>query len=477
MKLRTEGQPNPIVKVGRVQDWLDNPVGKLPVSCTTFKVMDSMTQGEDSIEASWRFVSWGLRNGAGVGITLDEIRPEGHINDKGLYASGPVSFAKIYSALNETLRRGGVQKIGAVTLHLSIDHPDILTFVRATRSELPWVKRCVDLTEAKWIATAASTKEEIIRGIARGDIWLNKIKYNKHGERLLSNVCLEVYTLSRGTCLLSHVNMGACHVGMLKTVFVDAMTELCQLHGKTGVGGEYLTPAVDKQVGLGILGLANFLAYNKVTYKEFGDALELVNKGKYALGTAGVLAHEFQEAIDAASDVAYLYGMERAYCIAPTASCSYRSKDLLGYTATPEIAPPIDRVVSRDSGELGVVDVNYGPDIEIAREAGWDVYKKVADEIMIMYERTGLLHGYSFNSWSDMVTYDEAFIEEWLQSPQTSLYYSLQVGGDTQDKTSAYAALDEEEVENYLTDLFTKEPDPNATPDPNYKIECYGCEQ
>ena len=59
----------------------------------------------------------------------------------------------------------------------------------------------------------------------------------------------------------------------------------------------------------------------------------------------------------------------------------------------------------------------------------------------------------------------------------TSLYYSLQVGGDTQDKTSAYAALDEEDVENYLTDLFTKEPDPNATPDPNYKIECYGCEQ
>ena len=38
-------------------------------------------------------------------------------------------------------------------------------------------------------------------------------------------------------------------------------------------------------------------------------------------------------------------------------------------------------------------------------------------------------------------------------------------------------ALEEEEVEEYLTDLFTKEPDPNATPDPNYKIECYGCEQ
>ena len=57
MKLRAEGQPNPIVKVGRVQDWLDNPVGKLPVSCTTFRVEDRMTEGRDSIEASWKFTS------------------------------------------------------------------------------------------------------------------------------------------------------------------------------------------------------------------------------------------------------------------------------------------------------------------------------------------------------------------------------------------------------------------------------------
>ena len=49
-----------------------------------------------------------------------------------------------------------------------------------------------------------------------------------------------------------------------------------------------------------------------------------------------------------------------------------------------------------------------------------------------------------------MVTYDEAFIEEWLESLQTSLYYSLQVMGDVQDKSSAYAALEETEVEDYL---------------------------
>ena len=102
--------------------------------------------------------------------------------------------------------------------------------------------------------------------------------------------------------------------------------------------------------------------------------------------------------------------------------------------------------------------------MEIASEVGWDAYKRVADGIMTMLHKTGLLHGYSFNSWSDVVTYDEAFIQEWLDSPQTSLYYSLQVMGDTQDKSSAFAALDETEVDDYLSGIL--EP-----------IKCIGCEE
>ena len=128
--------------------------------------------------------------------------------------------------------------------------------------------------------------------------------------------------------------------------------------------------------------------------------------------------------------------MVRAFAIAPTASCSYRSKDLDGYTTTPEIAPPIARKVDRDSGTVGVQSYDYG-DVEIATEVGWDAYFNVANQIMIMLDKTGLLHGYSFNSWSDVVTYDRNFVEEWLLSPQTSLYYSLQVMGDVQDKSDA----------------------------------------
>ena len=454
---------NKIARTGRVQSWIENPTSRLPVSCTIFNVQDSM-EGSDGIEASWRFVSHALRYGAGVAVHLSELRPKGTESIKGtdtLVASGPVSFGKIYSTLNEILRRGGTYRNGACVLHLDINHADIIDFVQVSREELPWVKRCVDLTGELWSDSRPEVKEAIIRGVARGDIWLSKIKHDNNGKRIRSNVCLEVYLPSRGTCLLQHLNLGACRIGDLREGFREGMSELCDLHGRTGVGesGEYLLPEEDRQVGFGMLGLANFLANNNITYAEFGKALEATNDAKPYEGYAGLAARELFLGIQEAANIARENKMERAFAIAPTASCSYRSRDLKGNTCTPEIAPPISRVVDRDSGTFGVEQVQYGNKVEIASEVGWENYKKVADQIMIMLDRTGLLHGYSFNSWSDMVTYDEAFIEEWLKSPQTSLYYSLQVMGDTQDKTDAYAALDQSEVDDYLADLMSNKPD------------------
>ncbi|MCH2668977.1 MAG: ribonucleotide reductase, partial [Gammaproteobacteria bacterium] len=191
------------------------------------------------------------------------------------------------------------------------------------------------------------------------------------------------------------------------------------------------------------------------SYDSFGSALAKVNAGESVDGTAGELAWQLKLGVESAASVARDNRMVRAFAIAPTASCSYRSKDLDGYTSTPEIAPPIARSVDRDSGTFGVEHFDYG-DVEIASEVGWTAYRKVADQIMILLNNTGLLHGYSFNSWSDVVEYDREFVEEWLLSPQTSLYYSLQVMGDTQDKTDAYAALDQSEVDSYLQDILNE---------------------
>ncbi len=446
---------NHISRTGRVQSWIDNPDGRLPVSCTVMCVDDSMT-GPEGIESSWRFVSHALRHGAGVAVHLSKLRPKGTVTQKGpdeLVASGPVSFAKIYSTLNEILRRGGTYRNGAIVIHLDLSHADCLDFIQTPRHELPWVKRCVNITPESW--EECTYKAELLQGIRKGDIWLNKIRHDKDGNRIYGNVCLEVYLPSRGTCLLQHVNLGSCEVNDIPGAFVSGMQELCNLHSRTGVGetGEYLSPTTDRQVGLGMLGLANLLQYYGVSYELFGSALERVNAGKPEGRAEDALATAIRDGISGAAAVARNHNMVRAFAIAPTASCSYRSTSIEGNTATPEIAPPIARTVDRDSGTFGVKTYSYG-NVEVASEVGWSAYKKVADQLMIMLDKTGLLHGYSFNSWSDMVTYDNDFVEEWLRSPQTSLYYSLQVMGDVQDKSNAYAALDEADIDDYLADVL-----------------------
>ena len=436
---------NIIARTGRVQNWIDDPTSRLPVSCTVVVPDDSM-EGPNGIEASWRFVSHALRLGAGVAIHLSKIRAAGTDNGKGLVASGPISFGKIYSCLNEQLRRGGVYKNGAVVLHLDIDHPDILEFIETPRHQLPWAKRCINITKEDWSQALDHVKEAILKGISRGDIWLAKKRYDQRGNRIFANVCLEVFIQSRGTCLLEHINLGACRIDDFVPAFVAGMEELCQLHQKTGVEktGEYLTQEADRQVGLGMLGLANLLAIEGVTYAQFADALQfhLHPDGEYLVTQSALkIVKALQDGINAAAAVARSYNMDRAFAIAPTASCSYRYKDRAGYTTAPEIAPPIGRTVDRDSSTFGVSQFDYG-NVETAEEVGWTTYRKTVDGIMEMLLKTGLAHGYSFNSWSDLVIYDNDFIESWLESPQTSLYYSLQVMQNTQAKDDALAALD-----------------------------------
>ena len=143
--------------------------------------------------------------------------PEG--NGKGLVASGPVSFARIYSVLNETLRRGGTYKNGACVVHLDANHKDLEEFVDAKRHELPWIKKCIDVTPEWWDELTESVQAKIFSGIQSGDVWLNKVKYDQRGNRIYGNVCLEIYLPSRGTCLLQHVNLGACGVDDLSRAF------------------------------------------------------------------------------------------------------------------------------------------------------------------------------------------------------------------------------------------------------------------
>lgn len=437
--------PKKLAVTGRVKDWLKNPESRLPVSCTVMSVEDTM-ECENGIEASWMFASKALRNAAGVAIDLSKLRGNGTENGKGLVSSGPVSFAKIYSTLNETLRRGGTYKNGAITLFLDYDHPDIEEYLNATTADLPWAKRAVYVDDN---LLSSPHLDLIIQKLKEGFVWLAKKQYKVDGSRLYSNVCQEILLESRGTCLLSHINLGKCSIDDIPQVFEDGMHFLCSLHAKTGVGdsGIYRSPKDDKQVGLGVVGLANLLAIRGVSYAAFVDALEYAIDYLVDLNITDIelahhnandveleLAFRLIEGYKRAAVVAQQFGMERAFTIAPTASCAYRYRDAEGYTLAPEISPPINRVVDRDSGTFGVTRYEHNPNSETAREVGWDVQYRLMKAWQKMMDLTGLAHAISFNIW-ETCEVDRAFLEDWLASPLKTTYYRLPILQDALDKS------------------------------------------
>jgi len=433
----TMKKPKNIAITGRVSDWMKNPDGRLPVSCTVFDVQDSM-EGENGIEQSWLFTSGALRYGAGVAINLSNLRSKGTTNSKGLVASGAVSFAQIYSQLNEILRRGGIYKNGAVVVYLDYNHGDLVDFLSTSPNDLPWAKKTLYVDEH---LLESPHIDLIIQKVRDGSVWLAKKQWDKDGNRLYSNVCNEVLIKSRCSCLLSHINLGKTAINEIPQAFEDGMRFLCELHPQTGVDrqGLYLSPNEDKQVGLGVLGLANLLAIEEVKYSEFVDALEKIvsnieNSSASLSPKAVAIVDALLDGFDKAKIVAQKHEMQRAFTIAPTASVAYRNRDREMFTTAPEISPPINNIVDRDSGTFGVTNYEHNPKGETAREVGWDVQYRLMKAWQSMMEQTGLAHAISFNIWNTC-TVDRDFIADWLVSPLKTTYYRLPIEQDFLDKS------------------------------------------
>jgi hypothetical protein len=69
-------------------------------------------------------------------------------------------------------------------------------------------------------------------------------------------------------------------------------------------------------------------------------------------------------------------------------------------------------------------------------------------------DSTGMGHAISMNWWSDLVSMDRKFMARWLNSPLKSLYYSLQVMENTQDKSNVSAGLDSSEFDQSEFDVL-----------------------
>ena len=102
----------------------------LIANCIVLPIHDSM----DSIFQTLKDSALLQQAGAGLGFTIDEMRPAmtRTVKSRGV-SSGPVSFLKVYNEAFSTIKQQG--RHGANMAMMSIDHPDILDFLRAKEVE------------------------------------------------------------------------------------------------------------------------------------------------------------------------------------------------------------------------------------------------------------------------------------------------------------------------------------------------------
>lgn len=89
---------------------------------------------EDSLRAIFRSLGEGaatLQHGGGIGVDFSPLRPAGaRAAGSATFASGPVSFIRVWDAMCEAMQSGGNRR-GAMMATLRCDHPDIERFIDA----------------------------------------------------------------------------------------------------------------------------------------------------------------------------------------------------------------------------------------------------------------------------------------------------------------------------------------------------------
>ena len=436
-----------------------NMIGQTNIDGTFLNIdisVDDSMEGDRGILASWATFVLYCSKGYTVEVFLGLLRAKGTTNQNGLIASGAESFALIYEAiahyltegtifsllqllgtLNDVIRRGNQYKNGIITSSMDYHCPLIKDYLAA------------DITQIK------GSHKKGVHGIDKGLLEDKELldltceSANKESTflaklllyGLFPNVCVGLILGDRATCLIWRVNLGKCTIAQIVPAFLEATRKLCELHitWREKVGSDraaiYAPLELDRQIGLDVMGLANLLALEGITYLEFADCLEDAldtqdrsweerHHDKINSLVLALMEGYRQSTIEADRFMDYrnLPRLERIHTVEPAQSHSYETTDREGNTTCRGIFPPIGRMVSRTSNTQANKIVYHG-DVEIASGVGAELHQRVCELWQRLMTEYGRAHSISFDTW-EPITPD--WMERFIGSPLQTKYYSEQ---------------------------------------------------
>jgi len=301
----------------------------------TFSNCYVITPPEDSIESIFDCASKAARTfsyGGGVGIDLSKLAPRGaKINNTASETSGAVSFTDLFSMVTGLIGQHG--RRGALMLTLSCEHPDLEEFM-AVKTDVDRVTKanmsirvtdkfmeCVrDRTTFVQTFVRPETNDTVVKNLdAYG--FFKKLCYANwdYGEpgclfwdrisswNMLSefpdysfagtNPCAEEPLPAGGSCLLGSLNLSAfvrdgkfqeeefrLAVGIAVRALNDVLEEGLPLHP---LQEQRESVTNWRQIGLGIMGLADMLIKMEMTYGT-KEAMDFCHKLGFVMADAAI---------------------------------------------------------------------------------------------------------------------------------------------------------------------------------------------
>ena len=386
--------------------------------------------------------------GSPILVDLSNLRPAATINKWGMQSSGPSSFWDIFKSfhefcqnpsigslliclgyVNHTMRRGGYKK-GIVTSAMEYDCPLVSEYLDVDITGLLGSHKLGLIIDPE-VMLPRELVFKIVDKRNEQSLFLEKVTPTR---KTWYNVCMGLNLGHRGTCLIWRVNLGLCRTAQeIVQGFIEATHELVKLHltwrDSKSNPGIYANLEDDCQVGLDVMGLANYLSIQGITYLEFVEGLELYPKNYdwhreskvYKLLDA--IAKGYESAIETADKMMLDRGyppLERMFTVEPAQSHSYETLDSAGYTTCRGIFAPFGRLTNRTSdSEINRV-YNHGK-VETASEIGADLQIRLCNGWQVLMNSTGRAHAISQDTYAPMTV---GTYMDWVDSPSRTLYYA-----------------------------------------------------
>ena len=287
-------------------------------ACFVLPIEDDL----DSIFGALRRMARIHQSGGGTGFSFSSLRPaEDRVRSTGGVSSGPISFMDLFDHATAVIRQGGRRR-GANMAVLRVDHPDIEAFIEAKRSpgrlanfnlsvgmtngffaaaerDLPFTLRNPRTGQAAKTVSAAGLLDGIVQAAWQGGepglLFLDEINRCNPTPELgtidATNPCGEQPLLPYESCTLGSINLAALVNGTrpdwqrLKETVRDGVVFLDNMIEANCYPFREIETATrrTRKIGLGIMGLAEFLARCGVAY-DSDEGIDLATRIASFLG-------------------------------------------------------------------------------------------------------------------------------------------------------------------------------------------------